>query len=268
MTLFEGNELLPIADRLGASFITRDERLYAPSWWNVTTLTANYTATYGDVYFDCDTTAGNITITLPAAADSFGKKFAFKKITSDANTVVIDGNASETIDGATTKTLSAQNDSLTIVCDGVVGWRILANVNAASGSVPTTTAYYVTCTTADVTVTLPRAALNANNTVIIKKIDATAFKVRAKVSVPDELDGQVGKSIADRWAAFGVRSDGVFWNLIFTNGYTVSDIKDSGALWALNWFGAGNGFPGSQRRKLRAYGRGALYLHGQSFGGL
>ena len=179
MTLFEGNELLPIADRLGASFITRDERLYAPSWWNVIVISADYTATYGDVTFACDTNAGNVTVTLPSAADSFGKVYAVKKTKA-------------------------------------------ANV------------------------------------------------LRLKAAGGDAIDGAGGKSTSAQWASFGVISDGATWNVLFTNGAIISDITytESGALWALLWFGAGNGIPGIQRNKLRSMGRGKLYLHGQSFGGL
>jgi hypothetical protein len=45
----------------------------------------------------------------------------------------------------------------------------------------------------------------------------------------------------------GVESDGVGWWIIESAG-TVNAVTftDSGALWALVWFGAGNGFAGRQ----------------------
>jgi hypothetical protein len=37
----------------------------------------------------------------------------------------LDGNSTETIDGATTYALSAQWESVTIVADGLTGWVIV-----------------------------------------------------------------------------------------------------------------------------------------------
>jgi hypothetical protein len=47
-----------------------------------------------------------------------------KKIDASVNAVTIDGNASETIDGATTKALSSQYASYEIACDGSA-WYIV-----------------------------------------------------------------------------------------------------------------------------------------------
>lgn len=69
-------------------------------------------------------TSGNITLTLPAASTSAGLRYYVKKTDSSANTVTVDGNASETIDGATTKVLTAQYDKLQIICDGSAWWII------------------------------------------------------------------------------------------------------------------------------------------------
>ena len=85
--------------------------------------TANYTATENDEFISCDATGGVITITLPACASTrVGKRYVVKKIDA-ANNVVLDGNASETIDGATTKTLSSQWAVMTIVNTGAA-WLI------------------------------------------------------------------------------------------------------------------------------------------------
>ena len=65
-----------------------------------------------------DATSSGITISLPTAASSTGRLYAIKKIDSSANTVTIDANSSETIDGAVTKTLSAQWETVTLQCDG------------------------------------------------------------------------------------------------------------------------------------------------------
>ena len=89
----------------------------------VATKTANYTATVNDDVIECDGTSTAFTVTLPAATSSTGQKLYIKKIDASANAITIDGNASETIDGATTKTLSSQYASYTIICNGS-GWSI------------------------------------------------------------------------------------------------------------------------------------------------
>jgi hypothetical protein len=70
----------------------------------------------------CDTSGGNITLNLPAAASSTNAQISIKK-TDAANTVTIDGNGAETIDGAATAVLSSQWEMISIICDGT-SWFI------------------------------------------------------------------------------------------------------------------------------------------------
>lgn len=71
-----------------------------------------------------DSTAGNTTVTLPAVADvPAGKLITVKKLVA-ANDVVVDGAGAETIDGAATKTLSAQYATLKVISDGTE-WHVL-----------------------------------------------------------------------------------------------------------------------------------------------
>src|SRR4051812_28137421 len=62
------------------------------------------------VLYLCNATSGAFSANLPAAATASGLTVAFKKTDATANAVTLDGNGSETIDGATTFALSAQND--------------------------------------------------------------------------------------------------------------------------------------------------------------
>jgi hypothetical protein len=74
-----------------------------------------------------DATAGNVTLLLLAAATAGdGFKFAVKKIDASANTVTLDPNASETIDGEATYVLSQENSSVLLVSDGT-NWQIMAD---------------------------------------------------------------------------------------------------------------------------------------------
>lgn len=77
--------------------------------------------TYRTMRVDC--TAGNITVTLPAASDYPGIEYWIKHV-GTANTVIIDGDGSETIDGSTTKTLSSQYTAVHIQSNGTT-WDVL-----------------------------------------------------------------------------------------------------------------------------------------------
>lgn len=68
--------------------------------------------------------SASYTITLPAAASHAGRIYTVKKIDASVNTVTLDGNASETIDGAATYVLGSQWESVTIVSDGT-NWLVV-----------------------------------------------------------------------------------------------------------------------------------------------
>ena len=86
------------------------------------TATGNLTAT--DYLVLADATSGAITLTLPAVASANGAYIIVKKVDVSANAVTIDGNGAETIDGATTKALTAQYDAVTVACDGSQWWIV------------------------------------------------------------------------------------------------------------------------------------------------
>lgn len=86
--------------------------------------TGAYTAASGDFVILCDASGGAFTVTLPAASGIARKIYHVKKTDSSGNAVTVDGNASETIDGGTTAVLSAQYESIKIICDGS-NWHIL-----------------------------------------------------------------------------------------------------------------------------------------------
>lgn len=71
-----------------------------------------------------DTTAGAVTMTLPALATCLGRVFDIKKIDAVANNMVIDGNGAETIDGAANITTATQWASYTVIASSS-GWMIL-----------------------------------------------------------------------------------------------------------------------------------------------
>ena len=87
-------------------------------------VTATGNVVSGDYLIIADATGGAITMALPPAALVPGRIYAFKRVNSGANAVVIDPSGAETIDGAATYTLSAQWNSVTIMSNGTA-WFII-----------------------------------------------------------------------------------------------------------------------------------------------
>lgn len=91
---------------------------------DIVTKTTDYTATDSNFTILCDATSNNITITLPTAASSTKRIYNIKKIDSSGNTVTIDADSSEQVDGALTQVITTQYSSLTIQCNGTAWWII------------------------------------------------------------------------------------------------------------------------------------------------
>lgn len=89
---------------------------------NLVSKTANYTATSSDHTILCGSGNETFTVTLPAASGVSGIIYNIKNI--GTGTITVDGNASETIDGGVTATLSNQFECITIQCDGS-NWHII-----------------------------------------------------------------------------------------------------------------------------------------------
>lgn len=77
-----------------------------------------------------DASGGARAITLPDRATVQGKVYTVKR-TSASNNVVISRSGSDTLEGATTKTLGSQYASITIVA-GTATWLILATTGTVT----------------------------------------------------------------------------------------------------------------------------------------
>lgn len=89
----------------------------------ITSVSADYSAAAERVIL-VDATGGPITVTLPALLGMDGRLYSVKKTDASANAVTVDGNSSDTIDGAATSSLASQYDSITVVA-GPTEWNIL-----------------------------------------------------------------------------------------------------------------------------------------------
>ena len=100
----------------------------SPIWYTpvstttVTGTTHNATATFGTVCVLCDTTSNTVTVNLPTAVGNTAL-YEIKKIAT-ANSMIIDGLSTETIDGSATVTVVVENESLTLVSDNT-NWKVI-----------------------------------------------------------------------------------------------------------------------------------------------
>lgn len=98
--------------------------------YTVTSTTATtYTLTATDSVLLVSPTGGNTTVNLPAVATTIpGRVYFIKRDATATNTVTLDGNASETINGATTRAVGAAATAggCVVVSDGAA-WHVLAS---------------------------------------------------------------------------------------------------------------------------------------------
>lgn len=95
----------------------------------VSTTATSYTLTNNDYVLLVSPTAGNTTVNLPAVANiQPGRAYYIKRDATATNTVTLDGNASETINGATTRAVGAAGTAggALIVSDGTA-WHVLSS---------------------------------------------------------------------------------------------------------------------------------------------
>lgn len=110
-----GSEL---KDKCNANFVARHSL-------DVATKTGAYTATTNDQIIICDASGGAFSVTLYAVSGNAGRVIEIVKIDSSGNAVTVDGNASETLNNATTQSLASRYSSIRLWCSGTE-WVILS----------------------------------------------------------------------------------------------------------------------------------------------
>src|SRR5204863_3345157 len=107
------------------------------SWWvisqidvqsafDVRTASADYTPNKADKTILVDATSASFTVTLPGAAIvDAGKTYTIKRTNAGANTIIVDGNGSETIDGIASIRLNQRFDYLQLQSDGT-NWMVIS----------------------------------------------------------------------------------------------------------------------------------------------
>ena len=117
-----GPGLTQTQTQLGRMLASLEERLRRGM--GLRALTASDTAKLTDGLLTCDATSGAITVTLPKAKKMRGQTLHAIKTDAGANALTLDGDGSETINGAATQNTTTQWDMLSVVSDGTQ-WYLL-----------------------------------------------------------------------------------------------------------------------------------------------
>ena len=89
-----------------------------------TAKTTTYVVTATDDFIPVDATSGAFTVTLPTAVGIAGRSYTFKKTDATFSQVTIDGDGTETVDGAANTTVATQYETVEVVSDGT-NWHIV-----------------------------------------------------------------------------------------------------------------------------------------------
>lgn len=151
--------------------------------FNVGTDEFNYT-------YLIDASSNTVTATLPAAADVFNGFTVRFKATDITNTVTLDGNSSETIDGATTVTIDDTDRTLELVCDGS-NWHITSMYQKNNLTINEQTGATYTFVLSDATNTIVQGNRATAQTFTVPPNSSVAYPVGSVIPVYQDGAGQV-----------------------------------------------------------------------------
>lgn len=117
-----------VPTKLNQNFLYRNHLNGAAKTASFTAWADDATGSPKDIYF-CASAGGNVTVTLPdatAGVAALGRVVTIFKVDA-ANDVILDADGSQTINGATTVTMSAQYNYRTIISNGTEWFVIGSN---------------------------------------------------------------------------------------------------------------------------------------------
>jgi len=202
------------------------------SWWvisqievqsafDVLTASADYTANKADKTILADASSASFTVTLPGAAIvEAGKTYTIKRTNAGANTVIVDGNGSETIDGIPSLRLNQRFDYLQLQSDGT-NWMVISERISPSLVVNPALPYAATAYDGTIssngngTINLPSAAAVLGGKIFTIKNSATAGNPILTVDPfgAETIDGLATWPVA-RGLFVTIQSDGTNWIVI------------------------------------------------------
>lgn len=185
--------------------------------------TASYTAAATDQLAVIDSTSGAITVTLPAVASSANTTLFFF-VKNNTNTITLDANASETINGQLTLTMPNRYESLMLFCDGAAWYAFDMGIARTRTSFTTKTTTYTATLNDEVilanasgggfTITLPTAASAKGKRLTVKAINVSGGNVTIDGDGSETIDGATTKVLSVAQSAVTICSDGTAWHIL------------------------------------------------------
>lgn len=123
----EGRYRLVIKDANDRTVYTRDEVLYQSDLSvsrETKSITGNYDLLAADEYIFANANTSSIVVNLPDVSANASKHYSIKKIDSTGNTVTLDASGSSLIDGAGTRVLRDQHETVDVYSDGASWYRV------------------------------------------------------------------------------------------------------------------------------------------------
>jgi len=196
-------------------------QLEVQSQFDVTTASAAYTLNKEDKTILVDASSASFTVTLPGAAIvDAGKTYTIKRTNAGANTIIVAGNGSETIDGIASIRLNQRFDYLQLQSDGT-NWMVISERISPSLVVNPALPYAATAydgtisSNSNGTINLPSAAAVLGGKIFTIKNSATAGNPVLTVdpSGAETIDGLATWPVA-RGLFVTIQSDGTNWIVI------------------------------------------------------
>ncbi len=187
----------------------------------VVAVTTAYTPYKNDKTILADASSASFTVTLPGAATvEKGKTYTVKRTNAGTNTVIVDGNGSETIDGITSLRLNQRFDYLQLQSDGT-NWMVIAERISPSlvinPALPYTATVYdgIIASNGAGTINLPSAAAVLGGKIFTIKNSARAGNrtVTVDPNGSETVDGLATWPLT-RGQFVTIQSDGTNWIVI------------------------------------------------------
>jgi hypothetical protein len=144
-------------------------------WANPTAVTTTATLTIG-THHVCSGTSADYTVTLPAVSGNAGKLLSIEISAACTKLITVDGNSSETIDGAATRVMWA-SETAVLLCNGTT-WTKIAGKSipmvggvypSAQTTVNNATTTMIQCNTAKFASSVAQINDTANNRIVIPR---------------------------------------------------------------------------------------------------
>jgi len=219
VTLASNNSTLNVVCGLDSWWVI--SQLEVQSAFDVITASAAYTPNKEDKTILVDASSASFTVTLPSAAIvDAGKTYTIKRTNAGANTIIVAGNGSETIDGIASIRLNQRFDYLQLQSDGT-NWMVISERISPSLVVNPALPYAATAYDGTIssngngTINLPSAAAVLGGKIFTIKNSATAGNPTLTVdaSGSETIDGLATWPLL-KGQFVTIQSDGTNWIVI------------------------------------------------------